>query len=62
MDEYLTESELAELLKVSTKTVRTWRKEGTGPPALRFGRGVRYRRRDVEAWAERQRDQREQGG
>jgi excisionase family DNA binding protein len=62
VDEYLTEAELAELLKVSTKTVRTWRKEGTGPPALRFGRGVRYRRRDVDAWAERQREEREERG
>ena len=59
MDEYLTEAELAELLRVSTKTVRTWRKEGTGPPALRFGRGVRYRRRDVDAWLEREAQERD---
>ncbi|MFL5795413.1 MAG: helix-turn-helix transcriptional regulator [Actinomycetota bacterium] len=44
VDELLTEAELAQLLKVSVGTIRRWRAEGTGPPALRLGRGVRYRR------------------
>jgi excisionase family DNA binding protein len=61
VDEYLTEAELAELLKVSTKTVRLWRRAGTGPPALRFGRGVRYRRRDVDEWASQQAEDHDQG-
>jgi excisionase family DNA binding protein len=56
VDEYLTEAEVAELLKVSVGTLRRWRREGTGPPSLRLGRGVRYRRRDVDRWAERQRE------
>jgi excisionase family DNA binding protein len=56
VDEYLTEREVAELLKVSEGTLRRWRTEGTGPPSLRLGRGVRYLRRDVDAWAERQRE------
>ena len=60
MDELLTEQELAALLKVSVRTVRTWRTEGTGPPALRIGRGVRYRRRDVDAWLERQAETRDE--
>lgn len=54
MDALLTEAELAELLKVSVGTIRRWRSEGTGPPALRLGRGVRYRRADVDAWLEAQ--------
>jgi excisionase family DNA binding protein len=54
VDELLTEAELAKLLKVSVRTVRAWREKGTGPPALRLGRGVRYRRRDVDAWLEQQ--------
>jgi excisionase family DNA binding protein len=62
VDEYLTEAEVAALLKVTRGTIKRWRREGTGPPSLRFGRTVRYRRRDVDAWAERQRDQRDQGG
>ena len=56
MDEYLTEAEVAALLKVTRGTVKRWRREGVGPPSLRFGRAVRYRRRDVDAWAERQRE------
>jgi excisionase family DNA binding protein len=59
VNDYLTEAELAELLKVSVKTVRNWRKAGTGPPALRLGRGIRYRRRDVEAWASDQAEDRD---
>ena len=57
MDEYLTEAEVAELLKVSGGTLRRWRREGIGPPWLRLGRGVRYLRREVDRWAESQRDQ-----
>jgi excisionase family DNA binding protein len=56
VDEYLTESEVAELLKVSVGTLRRWRREGTGPPWLRLGRGVRYLRAEVNAWAARQRE------
>jgi excisionase family DNA binding protein len=54
VDELLTEAELAQLLKVSVGTIRRWRAEGSGPPSLRLGRGVRYRRVDVDAWLERQ--------
>jgi excisionase family DNA binding protein len=60
-DELLTEAELADLLKVSVRTVRAWRVEGTGPPALRLGRGVRYRRREVDAWLDRQAEDRGPG-
>jgi excisionase family DNA binding protein len=49
-DELLTEQELATLLKVAVRTVRRWRVEGSGPPALRIGRVVRYRRADVDRW------------
>jgi excisionase family DNA binding protein len=61
VDELLTEAELAQLLKVSVGTIRRWRAEGTGPPALRLGRGVRYRRADVDAWLERQAEDQEPG-
>jgi excisionase family DNA binding protein len=46
----MTERELARMLKVSPRTLRAWRVEGTGPRWLKIGRGVRYRRRDVEQW------------
>ena len=52
-DVLLTEVEVADLLRVSQRTVRRWRNEGTGPPALRVGRRIRYRRSAVEAWLDR---------
>jgi excisionase family DNA binding protein len=55
VDERLwTEQETAEYLHVAVGTLRRWRAEGTGPPALRVGRTIRYRRSDVDAWVERQ--------
>jgi excisionase family DNA binding protein len=58
-DELLTEEELARYLKVTVRTVRNWRAEGTGPRPLRAGRGVRYRRRDVDEWLEREAERRD---
>jgi excisionase family DNA binding protein len=52
VDELLTEQEVADYCKVSVRTVKRWRAEGTGPPFLRAGRQVRYRKRDVDAWLE----------
>jgi excisionase family DNA binding protein len=57
VDERLwTEQETAEYLQVAVGTLRRWRAEGSGPPALRAGRTVRYRRADVDAWLQRQAD------
>lgn len=47
---------LAELLDVPERTIYSWRQRGEGPPAYRVGKHLRYRRRDVDAWLERQRD------
>jgi hypothetical protein len=47
---YLTERELAELLNVSLALVRKWRSRGGGPKCTRFGRIVRYRYSDVQAF------------
>jgi excisionase family DNA binding protein len=52
MEALMTEQELAEYVRVSLRTVRKWRAEGTGPPYLRAGRQIRYRKRDVDAWLE----------
>jgi len=41
---------------VAVGTLRRWRAEGSGPPALRAGRTVRYRRADVDAWLQRHAD------
>jgi excisionase family DNA binding protein len=56
VDEYLTEAEVAELLKVSVGTVRRWRREGIGPPVLWAGGRPRYRRGDVDAWLQREQE------
>lgn len=48
--EWFTMRELAEWLRVPYRTVESWNYHGTGPPRHRFGRQVRYRARDVEAW------------
>jgi phage terminase Nu1 subunit (DNA packaging protein) len=53
-DELLTEQELADLLKVSVRTVRRWRAEGTGPPVVWAGsHRPRYWRSQVIRWLER---------
>lgn len=52
--EVLTEGEVAERLRVSTETVRKWRREGVGPPAVEIpGRLIRYQWRRVVEWLER---------
>ncbi|HET6918357.1 MAG TPA: helix-turn-helix domain-containing protein [Jiangellaceae bacterium] len=51
MDEkLLTAQEIADFLGVPLATVYVWSTRGTGPRALRVGRHLRYRRRDVDAW------------
>jgi hypothetical protein len=32
------------------QTLIDWEKRGVGPPVIRVGRGVYYRRQSVEAW------------
>lgn len=50
MSEMLSEREVAEILRVSPRTVGVWRRT-RGLPAVRVGRKVvRYRRREVESW------------
>ena len=60
MDQLLTEAEVADYLRISLATIRRWRAEGTGPPWLRVGRGIRYSRRSLDAWVERQEAERDQ--
>ena len=43
----LTEVEAARLLCLSPRTLQAGRIRGTGPPYVKIGRNVRYRRRDV---------------
>ena len=52
----LTITEAAELLRAPVATLRYWRHLGTGPRSFRLGRRVVYRRDDVLAWIDSQRD------
>jgi excisionase family DNA binding protein len=46
----LRQSECAELLRLSERTLERLRVSGTGPRFVRMGRSIRYRLCDVEAW------------
>lgn len=54
MNELITITELAALLKLSKRTVCNLMVDNTNPlPALRLGRSVRFRKSDVDAWLAR---------
>jgi excisionase family DNA binding protein len=48
---YLTQSEVATLLRLSPRTLERHRLAGTGPAYMKLGRRVVYRRENVDAWA-----------
>jgi excisionase family DNA binding protein len=49
-DTLLTADEAAEYLRLSRKQLQQWRYFGRGPTYVKVGRGVRYRRSDLDAW------------
>lgn len=51
---WLTPEEVADLLNVTLRTIYQWRWKGYGPPFAKFGKHIRARRSDVEAWADAQ--------
>ena len=55
--ELLTITEAAELLRAPVATLRYWRHLGTGPRSFRLGRRLLYRRDDLSAWIDAQRQQ-----
>jgi predicted site-specific integrase-resolvase len=40
----------ADELGLSARTLEGWRRRGEGPPYLKFGRRVKYRIEDIEAY------------
>lgn len=50
MTTLLTEQDTAALLHVSVKALQGWRSRGGGPPFVKVGRCVRYRREDLQAF------------
>ncbi|WP_218917153.1 helix-turn-helix transcriptional regulator [Croceibacterium atlanticum] len=49
-NEYLTSDEVSDWLKVSRRTLHRWARLRKGPPSVKVGRSVYYRRTSVEQW------------
>jgi excisionase family DNA binding protein len=46
----LTQSEAAQMLRVSVRTLERLRVSGSGPTYIKTGRLVRYRQSDLDKW------------
>lgn len=53
-DELLDVIEASAMLRLSPATLRNWRWKGSGPPYVRLGSRVLYRRSELLAFVERQ--------
>jgi predicted site-specific integrase-resolvase len=52
--EYLTEEEMAEILELSVRTMRTYRTAGKDhPPFVKVGRAVKYPAKEFYIWLEK---------
>ena len=54
-EKFIPETEAADYLCQSVRTIQKWRVTGAGPQFFKFGRSVRYRRRDLFDWVEERR-------
>jgi predicted DNA-binding transcriptional regulator AlpA len=54
-DQMLPETDAADILCQSVRTLQKWRVIGYGPEYFKIGRSVRYRRREVVEWIESRR-------
>jgi hypothetical protein len=50
LEGYITEKQLAELLRRTVRTLQIWRKERTGPPVTKIGATIFYEIEGVRAW------------
>ncbi|WP_300030594.1 helix-turn-helix domain-containing protein [uncultured Roseobacter sp.] len=55
LDGFIDETAAADFLCQSVRTLQKWRVTGEGPEFFKSGRSVRYRRRELNAWAEERR-------
>lgn len=58
MEQLMSPTNVAEYVQVPVATVYRWRTHGEGPHGFRVGKHVRYRREDVDAWLDEQRNKR----
>lgn len=54
-DGFIAETDAADFLCQSVRTLQKWRVNGRGPEYFKPGKSVRYRRRDLMVWAENRR-------
>jgi len=54
--EWIGVEEFAKELGIPVRTVYAWRSKGVGPRGATFGKHVRFRRSDIDAWIERRFD------
>lgn len=50
--EHFTREQAAVFLALQPQTLAAWTSRGEGPPYIKVGRSVRYRKSDIEAWLE----------
>lgn len=55
LDGFIDETNAADFLCQSVRTIQKWRVTGFGPKFYKSGRSIRYRRRDLLAWGETRR-------
>ncbi|MDK3074727.1 helix-turn-helix domain-containing protein [Sedimentitalea sp. JM2-8] len=55
LDGFIDETDAADFLCQSVRTIQKWRVTGFGPKFYKSGRSIRYRRRDLLAWGETRR-------
>ena len=53
-DQLLSPVAVSDYLDVPVATLYQWRSHGTGPPAIRVGRHLRYRAEALERWLDQQ--------
>lgn len=53
-EQLLSIEDVADYLHVPVSTVYQWRSKQYGPPGMKVGRHVRYRRSDLERWLDAQ--------
>lgn len=62
LDEFLRDTQVADILGVNFQTLQKWRVMGKGPPFKRFGRMIRYSKKTVKEWFEEHPDQQSTSG
>lgn len=50
LDEWVSQPDLAAEMEISPDTLRKWRLQRKGPPAIKVGARVFYRRESVREW------------